>query len=79
MTRTAGNRIIGVAERWDELREAGGEFWKLLNHPATMQRRIINQLGKIGNSIWSDRIQICCPQLYHVRQISYNSCICAKT
>ncbi|MDZ8221755.1 hypothetical protein [Nostoc sp. ChiVER01] len=38
---------IGVAERWDELRqaleagdaeEAGGEFWKLLNHPATMQR-----------------------------------------
>ncbi|MEH2179381.1 hypothetical protein [Nostoc sp.] len=35
---------IGVAEQWDELGQAGeagearGEFWKLLNHPATMQR-----------------------------------------
>ncbi|MGF1937044.1 MAG: hypothetical protein RM347_022115 [Nostoc sp. ChiQUE02] len=35
-------RKKGVAGQWDELRqagEAGGEFWKLLNHPATMQRR----------------------------------------
>ncbi|MEH2183353.1 hypothetical protein [Nostoc sp.] len=38
---------FGVAEQWDELGQAGeageagearGEFWKLLNHPATMQR-----------------------------------------
>jgi len=24
----------GVAEQWDELGQAGGEVWKLLNHPA---------------------------------------------
>ena len=39
---------VGVAEQWDELGQAreageagvaGGEFWKLLNHPANMQRQ----------------------------------------
>ncbi|MEH2178364.1 hypothetical protein [Nostoc sp.] len=47
-------KILGVAEQWDELGQAGeageagearGEFWKLLNHPATMQRQIL----KLGN------------------------------
>ncbi|MEH2235839.1 hypothetical protein [Nostoc sp.] len=35
------HKKIGVAEQWDELGKAGGEFWKLLNHLVNIQRQKI--------------------------------------
>lgn len=53
VSEQGGAKKVGVAEQWNEFRqaggagEAGGEFYNLLNHPSIQQHQKV--LSKLNN------------------------------